>query len=286
MTPPYVPTAKRLLNKEDTFVHLLQTYADKEFGVSKFQFLNAAAGGWGTSDYVAYIDDFGELIDPDIILVFINTDDIGRSVKKNYQLTLDKGSYDLKRKHMGYSKLKQIVNRIPGYELLLENSHLMQLTRVAILRTEKNSNSIVNQESLDKEANVGPSSTKASVSRVDAISLGTGLFSHLDKWVKNRTKQLWVTTTGFHSLEDRSTVQEPTKAFMSSADQLFESRRIPFVDISEYMAAEFLDDRGKYTIQGDGHPNEMGAQLIANTSWQHFIREQLSEYCRITKSCT
>ena len=54
---------------------------DLEFGERSFNLVNAAAGGWGTADYVAYVEEFGNIVRPDVILVFLNTDDVGRSFK-------------------------------------------------------------------------------------------------------------------------------------------------------------------------------------------------------------
>jgi len=69
-----------LLNKEDTAAYHLQRYADEEFGKEKFYFLNAGTGGWGTADYVAFVDDFIEEIKPDVVLVVLNTDESLHSI--------------------------------------------------------------------------------------------------------------------------------------------------------------------------------------------------------------
>ena len=79
-----------LLDEEDTYVYHLQQHTDKEFGTGVCQYLNAAVGGWGTADYVAYIEDFGNIVKPDIILVFFNGMNINRSVNRGIYTLSDK----------------------------------------------------------------------------------------------------------------------------------------------------------------------------------------------------
>ena len=281
-----------LVNIKDSYVQLLQEYADKEFGTNQFQFINAAAGGWGTADYVAYIEDFGELINPDIVLVFINTDDIGRSLRKNIYTVLDDAQLSaLKRNRITPSALKKLVNSIPGYQWLLEHSHLMQIIRTVIL-TRNSGGSGVEKEAPYKQAEApskqaivsAPMSVDLNVSGQKAIALGTNLFSHLKQWSEAHNATLLITTTGWHSI-DAKTPEEPTKAFMSVADEYFKREDIPFVDISSSVSTKIVSNPEQYIIAGDGHPTESGHQLIGSTSWQLFIKSQLSEYCRISKRC-
>ena len=71
-----------LLDDADTYVARLQELVDAEFGPGRFVLLDAAAGGWGTADYLFFLEDFGPQIRPDAVLVFVNIDDIGRSLRK------------------------------------------------------------------------------------------------------------------------------------------------------------------------------------------------------------
>lgn len=72
-------------------------------------------------------------------------------------------------------------------------------------------------------------------------------------------------------------------AFMSIADNFFKQEGIPYLDISPYVLKKISLNMDAYIINGDGHPNEKGHRLIANTSWQYFIKGQLLKYCH--KSC-
>ncbi|MCX7121798.1 MAG: SGNH/GDSL hydrolase family protein [Gammaproteobacteria bacterium] len=73
---------------EDTYVYQLQDQIDRTFGKNIFQLLNAGVGGWGTADQLAYLEEYGAKTSPKYVLVFLNTDDIGRSIKRNiYKLS-------------------------------------------------------------------------------------------------------------------------------------------------------------------------------------------------------
>ena len=115
-----------------------------------------------------------------------------------------------------------------------------------------------------------------------SIALGQALFIRLKKWCEDNGSVLLVTTTGWHDIHAIKDGDESTKAFMDVADDFFLSMDIPFSDISNSVSKVKKNNREEYVIEGDGHPNEMGAKLIAETSWNEFIRRCLADYCRDT----
>ncbi len=122
-----------LLADADTYVARLQALIDGEFGAGRFVLLNAAAGGWGAADYLFFLEDFGPRIRPDAVLVFVNTDDIGRSLATPLLRAREDGTgYAVDRISIRPSRLKQWLNADPAYsayQWLLEHSHLVQLAR-------------------------------------------------------------------------------------------------------------------------------------------------------------
>ncbi len=58
-----------LLEEQATFAYILQQWIDRSFGPDAFKILNAAAGGWGADSYAAYLEDFGHIVSPKIVLV-------------------------------------------------------------------------------------------------------------------------------------------------------------------------------------------------------------------------
>ena len=115
----------------------LQTNAkklDAEFGPGEFELLNAGHGGWGTSDYIRYYEEYGDNYDVEGIISFFGANDVGRSVSRGqYGLSADGKTLE---KRMGVhrdSKLKKIMNSFPGYNFLLENSQIFQALRLALI---------------------------------------------------------------------------------------------------------------------------------------------------------
>ena len=266
-----------LLGDGDTPVNLLQTRLDEEFGPRTFSLHNAAVGGWGAGDYVAFVEDFGEEIAPDIILVFLNTDDIGRALRSplwNYS----PADANLTRAVAQRGRLKVLLNGLPGYQWLLEHSHLVQLLRNQAERFYTKPS---------RRGPVPPSGGTGFEQEVESSergrALGVALFERLSSWCKKRNVQLLVATTGWHK-PPYSDSSGPTEAFMSGAEQLFSSLGVPFSDPSNVLRPRVDVDPGAYTIQGDGHPNEAGAALTADYAFP-FVKSQLGSYCRLTGRC-
>lgn len=267
------------LDKKDTYVYKLQEYADSEFGTDTFNFLNASAQGWGTADYVAYVEEFGDYINPDIILVFINTDDIGRSIKGEKYALININNYELKRNYTSVSTFKKITNSLPGYNWLLEHSHLAQLLRLSLLLLspvekdvfthDKNINTIDNSPFF-----TGPSSPELELEKEKAIIFGKALFLRLKKWCDERKVNLFITTTNWHKPLNQRLSSEPTVAFMSIADSFFTEIEVPYSDKSSEVYNLRKTDPEKYIIKNEGHPNEEGSLLIANYTWL-FLKENL-----------
>ncbi len=265
-----------LLNDADTYVARLQELVDAEFGPARFVLLDAAAGGWGTADYLFFLEDFGPQIRPDAVLVFVNTDDIGRSLSSPL-LSVRNGAqgYVADRLAVRPSRLKQWINTEPAYsayQWVLEHSHLVQLIRVAALQRFGGAN-----VGLAERTTTGPRS-EDSLAGTDPVAVGQVLFRRMRDWCAAHHAALWVTTTGFHSRDSNGNPsREPTAAFMASATRVFGDLGVPYQDISVAIGATISAAPEQYTIVGDGHPNERAAHLIANAVYSGFLRQRLLE---------
>ena len=60
------------LKDKDTYVSKLQNL------FPKYYFINSSSPNWGLSDYVRYIENYCQTFDTKKVIIFINTDDIGR----------------------------------------------------------------------------------------------------------------------------------------------------------------------------------------------------------------
>jgi hypothetical protein len=261
-----------LLSDEEHFVHLLQKMADTQFGADRVRFLNAGTGGWGTAHYLAFVEDFGELISPEIVLVFLNTDDIGRSITGDLYRFSDNNPDELVRRIRRGSPIKRWVNRIPGYQFLLEHSHLLQLARRKWLALRSAS------RTPDPRQAPIPDSPEIDGRAREAVRMGNSLFLQLNRWCNERGIRLWVVTTGRHDPDRRELSKEPTRIFMAQAEQFFSRSGIPYCDISPSFFALPEVERSAFSMEGDGHPTPAGAAFIARETWNQFLSGKIADF--------
>jgi hypothetical protein len=227
---------------------------------------------------VAYVEEFGKLIHPDVIIVFLNTDDVGRSLKSPLYSFDDRESLLLKRNSVEPDALKKLTELIPHYEWLLENLHSVQLLRRAYLMSWAGQAPMGNVEREGQLHMVPHSGNFDVVQNSEAVDLAKGLFLRLKRWADGNGSELYVTTTGWHRPPYDEGLPEPTRAFMAVADQFFEQAGIPYSDVSRDVLRARMQAPQTFIIPHDGHPNERGSELIARSVWP-FIEEKLREFC-------
>lgn len=258
-----------LLSANNTYLYHLQKFTDQAFGQHNYQFLNAATGGWGTADYLAYLEEFGEQINPKMIIVFLNTDDIGRSFKRNI--------YVLDPKHPRI--LTNHFHPVPNEKIkrwIYDSSLFKQSMLLHFLRYEfstlinRHTNQLVNV------AKTGyytiPVSQDLQASKTESINLGDALFNRLNDWCKSHQAKLVVITTGFNAFYPAN-AQDPTYYFMTDAARYFYANKIAYkenaADLKSAVAGKNIQ------LPNDQHPNEEGAFIIAKISWP-FIKNQIA----------
>lgn len=262
-----------LLDHDDTYVAQLQRKADQAFGQGTFVFLNAGGPGWGTAAELAYLEDFGPQIAPDIVLVFLNSGDIGRSIQHRIYSPVPDRLGELRRNKIPHSGLKRAVNAIPGYHWSLEHSHLVQLARHSVSKR--------NLEGHPPQARPlieGPGVSDPGFSKGVARVFGRVLFNRMNEWCNQNGASLWVTTTGWFDAVSQPS-NTPTLAFMEDVDEFFQQLGVPFVDLAPAVFAQKESAPDDFIIAGEGHPSERGAELIADSAFDHFLASELAAYC-------
>lgn len=271
-----------LLDEEDTYVYRLEELARADFGDSAPEFLNGGGGGWGASDYVAFLESMGPSIQPDIVLIFLNFDDLSRS--GNSQLytvdfengeTLVDGINAVKK-----SWVKRIVNRIPLYNWAIENLHIVQLVRMTAIKLLAKTPSTLQQETTEVEpvsaAAVQPKVNPEELRR--KIALGKKLFLRVKAWCDARGIPLLVGTTGFRRLLcENFHCSEVDVAFAERAASFFQENDIPYVDITDAVHAEISGDWEQYIIAADHHANEKGTDVISRHTWR-WLKPYIENY--------
>ena len=237
-----------LLNIENTFVRKIENCF-----LQKYNFLNAATGGYGLSNNVGYTEKYISDLNPKKIIYFLNTTDIGRSylnqiyTYKNNRLLFNKFSQDKKK------SFKKFISNIPFYEYLIENSHFFQFIRKQlhskILIENKNVVSVTNRMINDADI------------------LGRNLFLKLNSIAKNNESELIVVSIGFDRFSSWSKLQEKlSKKFYKNKENFFGTNMISFVDLGDDLVEQSDNNLKNITIKDDGHPNINGASIIGKSA--------------------
>lgn len=242
-----------LVAEHASFVGRLQARADRVFGRDVFRFLNAGSGGSGSAQALAYLEHFGPVIRPRAVLMFVNFDDLGRSQRNPlYRLTSGEGlALERQALETPGSNLREWVHRlVPGYDWLLEHSHLVQaLRRAVVVRVDPD-------PAAEPAPAASPSPASPAAVRPDnRPRLARALFRRMRLWSEQNRAALMIVTTGW-----------PLRSYDWAA-RAAAAENIPFLDLSPALADSFGKHFTDYVIPIDGHPNEAGHALIADAAW-------------------
>lgn len=246
------------LEGDETYVHWLSKEAGAEAGPS-YAFLNAASGGWGLDSFLRYVEEFGEHTDPCLVLVFINTDDVGRAF---YNRLYEFNDGELKARRLAIPFAKRLVEVVPGYEFLLERSHLVALLRQAYLSAV----AVTTPAAVEQRFLQGGPASHGIAEIPEAVNLAFAILEGLHRWSLTRGSDILFLSTGWHEPPYDDT--EPTRAFMRRAPGWFEARGLTFVDLSPRLRPRFRELGEEAIIPGDGHPSPKAARLIGEEAWR------------------
>lgn len=248
-----------MLPWEKTYLYQLQTFSDNQFGKDKYRFLNAAVGGWGAADFLAYLQENGDKISPQYVLIFLNTDDIGRAMKQDiYRFD---PQFSLLTPHFHPLKMAGLRTFLFN-NWLYEHSSLLQFIRNNLSLAHINQEKSIKANTNNKYTI--PLSTDLEFEDAHAIAYAQALFIAIDEWCQQHQAKLLVVTTGFNAFYPAD-AHDPTRVFLSSAEDFFAKYGIAYHDISTDFQKSV---EGKvFQLPVDKHPNELGAKVIAELSW-------------------
>ena len=252
-----------LLRDKDTFVYKLNEHFNEYF------IINGAAGGWGTSDQLKYLMQFCSIIKPKYTIIFINGGDISRS-KISSLFYLDKDNKIQSGKNITYPVERLTENIL--YKIAVENSHLLNFLRKEISKSINNKRSnkkLVNQNKkknnpkIDKlnkindEVKIVKEINKKLIKSENFV-FEKKLFLKIKEEVKRCNSKLILINLGWVDYNDDIDLD-----FLRKAKIFFDTNSIKFFDLIKDM--EFIrNNKNKYMIKNDGHPNERANQIIYN----------------------
>ena len=243
-----------LLDDKHTYVYKLDEHYDDQ------TFINAAAGGWGSADYASYIEQYCSDIKPTTIFIIYNISHIERAIKSSlYRATPDLDDLKAVEYHQTNSdKIKAYVSSSAIYNFLLLNSNLLQVLRhtyVRILVGNVNPDRVVDIDTI--RINGKPADPES------VYKFAKLVFVRIMDAAKRCGADLRMAHIGIK--EYQGDKNDLSLSFLNTAVQnkLFDELNITFKDLSQ--TNDMIKYRGspsEYTIEKDGHPNEMGADLI------------------------
>ncbi len=267
------------LDEPDTYVARLQRLADARFGAGAFEFENGGCGGWGTAAAVAFLEDFGESVRPRVVLVFLNSWDVGRSLYGGpFALSATTGEAEPRQAPPAVGGFARGLSSLAGYQWLLEHSHLVQFARASVVKMQSARRLDVVAEERDAATGEGGDGSKRSPEAdakrdVYAVAMGRALFLRAKNWCDAHGAALVVVTTGRVETPPPGGTPsgdlEATLAFKKTAAAFFADHAVAYDDIADDVAAARGGrPQSGFEIPGDGHPNAEGARLIAECAWR------------------
>ncbi len=262
--PPGAQDKVLLVGDSFTFGWLIEdgkTYADalQQTWPNK-RVVDAAAGGWGSADYTKYIALFCQKIHPRETYIFLNFDDIGRSVKSSL-FTLDaKGELVETPPPPPAHSIKSALDGLPGYQWLIEHSHLAALVRMAFL-----THAVLPPPPVTGAPPAARDSAVDEKQGAAGVALGKALFTKISHDSAACGTKTTVFYTGWSDLRTQADSKEVTARFAYEAKKtdFFKSIGLQFYDLSETKAMQAVyANRALYELAKDGHPNALGAQAI------------------------
>ena len=236
------------LEERDTYVARIASSAAAEWGAGRHSFMNAAVAGWGAADYVAFIEDEGANLRPDIVLAFVGFDTVRRSWESPLWSMAEDGT--LARRPP--SDVRRGVRRIagwPGYRFLIEHSHAAQLVRQAVLESLPGSTPTLDRSHVPQ-----------------ALALTEQLFARLSEWCRSRGVALLVSNGSLLEFSEEPESNNPTVAFHNNAAAFFAGLGVPYLSVAR-AHGPLSEPLASFEIPEDDHPNERGAGLIFDAAW-------------------
>jgi lysophospholipase L1-like esterase len=244
------------LSEEETYIAKLQQKIDPAFGINRIALLNAGIGGSGTSEHLAFLEDFGEEIAPRAVIVFVSIDDFNRAWRSPLYRLRNAESLDLDEGTIPISRFKKLANS-EAYNLLIEHMHIVQLLRNAVIAMLFPMHSGVTQARDADEQ----SPTRDEISP-DQQRLARALFRRIKAWCDARGIKLAVINNGWRSYD--------------WLPKLLTTEHITAFDAAPVVQPAIARNSAGYTRER--HPDPDGAELTADAVWpfvRNFIHDGL-----------
>ena len=250
------------LRDNDTYVSKLQN----EF--NNYNFINSASPNWGLSDYSRYIEDYCETFEAKKIIIFFNTDDIGRVNLPN-QYILNENSI-IKGSQGKYNAWYTKYYEQPIINFFLSNSHLIRFVAKKLLDLSRLKINNMGERISDIEEEkkiLYPLRILESKKEVNLyIKKSKLIIKRLKKNAEKCNLKFYFIYSGWVNFENKKkqfNLLNPNVVFLREAESFFNSLNIDFFNNSNNsLMKDVNSNRLKYIIENDHHPNKLGSEII------------------------
>lgn len=254
-----------LLQEEDTYVRHLQTWADQNYPI-RTNFLNAAVGGSGLADWPAWLETFGNDVHPDVVIYFLNNNDVFRALSKNlYVLDSSENLKLIDSKRWQPRPFLQKLGRKDLYRKLQAHSDLMNLI-VKFLWRYFYFEDLTHDFDPEKSETQIPDLTAYEENNPYSLELSKALFGKMETWCEENDCSLVIANTGFFS-------SEMVDPYTTQIHQFLKDSTDSYLNIYPCMNEKVNGDFSQIQIPGDSHPDETGSRMIADC-----LIEQLPDF--------
>lgn len=252
-----------LLPEEQSYVSLLQNRADS-LAADSIQFLNAAVGGAGLADWPLWLESFGEDLNPDYVIYFLNYDDISRALSKNLFIYDETAPDSLIRSQRWEPREYMFsLGQKKWYRWLQAHSQLMNGI-VKVLWRNLYHKELTSDFDPEKSSVPIPSVENFSPESDYSNKLGNQVLTNMSNWCVANDCKLLIATTGFFSAQDISPYDSTFNQWISDSEW---TSKALYHDITPCVMSAANNDLDSITIPGDSHPNKEGAAIITDCTW-------------------
>ncbi len=215
-------------------------------------------------------------LSPKFVVVFLNTDDIGRSLNRHlYKFSESTSSKLIRTIHpiARYPHVRELITN----PWIFAHSALWQSLRYAVTTSYSEYRDLPTFHPytfvFDGKIVAMPTSGGfyGSFQNKDVIRYAEALFLKMNRWCIQHHAKLLIIEIGYRAFVS-SDIHDPTNTFLKNAPAFFAKHHIAFYDTS--LSFKKQVGQTQFWIVGDDHPNVFGAKTIAKVSWP-WIKKQI-----------
>ena len=230
------------LKDKNTYINKLQNK------FNNLNLINSSTPGWSLEDYYLFTKNFCKMINPKKIIIILNDGDLARIKKGVIMKSTKKDSF--KEKYFVY---KFLIKNFMSFAFLRDSVYKIINTKKDVQKKDYEGTNIY----LDQD------------SAKEVLKDTKKIFILLKKVSTDCNASLNVINLSWNNPEKKKNLYDPKQLLSKNEFIFFKDNRINFFDNTKYLK-HVRNNKQKYIIKNEGHPNEHGADEIFKSLLIHF----------------